>query len=635
MTSSYAVVLQMPRGNLETIFPRALVLANIRKSIEEGRWKRAFLACRAQRVDMNIVCDHMQGKFLASVGVFLEQLKRVEYIDLFLSQLRDEDVSKTMYKETLRKGQFSGEVTNGAVDGPASTDSLTVESKTNRICDALLKELEARRATNLQNIVTANVCKSPPDLEGGLRVVSQLRQEGEDIAEKAAEHICFLADVNQLYDTALGMYDLELALLIAQQSQKDPKEYIPYLQRLQDMQPLRRQFTIDDDLGKYRKAMESLHEMDVFDEVKRYAEKHELYSTAIELNKYKPERLNALMKLYADFLSSRNRFMEAGVAYEFLQDYASAIPAYKQAQRWREALSCATMVPVPEAELRDLAQSLAEGLIESKEYHSAATIYLDYLRDIPEAARHLCKAYLFADAIRIVALHGQTALLDAVIDTGLTDAFTSTTELLADCKSQLQAQVPRLRELRRKKEQDPLAFYTGDAAAADGVDIPDNVSLAPTDATTSAGTFMTRYTGHTNGTLNTQTTRRTSKNRRREERKRARGKKGSVYEEEYLVNSIGRLIERVNATSEEVERLVEGLVRRGMRERAVAVEAAMSEVVGMCEVVVPEVWEKQKKSGEEEGGTTGADAVFEDMVEGVGRMEAPVVKKYERLSLIA
>ena len=34
------------------------------------------------------------------------------------------------------------------------------------------------------------------------------------------EHICFLADVNRLYDYALGLYDLELTLLVAQQSQK-------------------------------------------------------------------------------------------------------------------------------------------------------------------------------------------------------------------------------------------------------------------------------------------------------------------------------------------------------------------------------------------------------------------------------
>lgn len=42
----------------------------------------------------------------------------------------------------------------------------------------------------------------------------------DPLTDKAAEHISFLADVNQLYDTSLGLYNLDLALLIAQQSQK-------------------------------------------------------------------------------------------------------------------------------------------------------------------------------------------------------------------------------------------------------------------------------------------------------------------------------------------------------------------------------------------------------------------------------
>lgn len=45
-------------------------------------------------------------------------------------------------------------------------------------------------------------------------------EDNSDLVEKAVEHICFLADVNQLYENALGIYDLELALLVAQQSQK-------------------------------------------------------------------------------------------------------------------------------------------------------------------------------------------------------------------------------------------------------------------------------------------------------------------------------------------------------------------------------------------------------------------------------
>src|SRR5271156_724691 len=44
--------------------------------------------------------------------------------------------------------------------------------------------------------------------------------ENSNLVRPAIEHICFLADVNRLYDEALGLYRLDIALLIAQKSQK-------------------------------------------------------------------------------------------------------------------------------------------------------------------------------------------------------------------------------------------------------------------------------------------------------------------------------------------------------------------------------------------------------------------------------
>lgn len=88
MPTTYTVVLQMPRGNLETIYPRALVLAAIRRSIEAERYDEAFLTCRNQRVDMNILHDHDPGLFLGKIEKIITQIRRIEHIDLFLSQLR-------------------------------------------------------------------------------------------------------------------------------------------------------------------------------------------------------------------------------------------------------------------------------------------------------------------------------------------------------------------------------------------------------------------------------------------------------------------------------------------------------------------------------------------------------------------
>lgn len=210
------------------------------------------------------------------------------------------------------------------------------------------------------------------------------------------------------------------------------------------------------------------------------------------------------------------------------------------------------------------------------------------------------------------------------------------TELLANCKTQLVKQIPRIRELRAKKSEDPLAFFNGDAT--EGTDIPDNVSLAPTDASTTGGSLFTRYTNRT-GTVGTNATRKTSKNRRKEERKKARGKQGSVYEEEYLVNSVGRLIERINLVNEEVERLIVGLMRRRMRERARAVENAMVEVVELCRDCVGEVFadgeEKvgtERKEGNEERTKDGEGVLWDTL--GEKRREVPLVRGFKRLSLL-
>ncbi|KAK4549899.1 hypothetical protein LTR36_005200 [Oleoguttula mirabilis] len=641
MPSTFALVLQMPRGNLETIFPRALVLAGIRNSIGNRDYKKAFLICRTHRVDMNILHDYAPEQFMRDTDVFLKQLKKVAYVDLFLSSLSEENVAETIYKETLTT-VMDKPLTAGAQNGQGALPT----SKVNRICDAMLAALRSQPTPALQNIITAHVCKSPPDLEAGLSLVSDLRiQQKQAQLESAVEHICFLADVNKLYDTALGLYDLDVALLVAQQSQKDPREYLPYLQGLHDMQPLRQRFAIDNDLKRYRKALSHLHTLEVFDELKAYMSKHELYSAAIEIYRYENVKLTELMRLYADHLSSRNRYKEAGIAYEYVQDYASAYEAYRGASLWQECLATAELVPLGDEELSALATDLADALEEGKDFSAAATVHLEYLCDLEGAAKMLCKGYHFSEAIRIIAKHKKPELLRSVIDPGLIEASASMTELLAEMKSQVHAQVPRLRELRQKKAEDPMAFLDG--ADGDDGDIPDNLSLAPTD-TTAGGTFMTRYTNRSTGTLATNATRKTSKNRRREERKRARGKKGTVYEEEYLVNSISRLMERLNSVIEDLARLVESLMRRAMRERAVAVEVAAQDVVEACRDSLEEVYgvpehgggrtteEQQAVDGEVHNRPGGGEGVLYETLAASGHKPvAPVLKAFERLSLLS
>lgn len=655
MPTTMSVVLQMPRGNLETIYPRAMVLAGIRSLVDAKEYGKAFAHCRTQRVDMNILYDHKPDQFLSNVGLFLDQLGDVAHIDLFLASLGEDDVTKTMYKNTKTSKEAAMEDLSAPPQENFATVGNGTSSKVNRICDSVLETLQGRKDTNLQNIITANVCKNPPALEDGLIVVAKLMQEDETMAEKAVEHICFLQDVNRLYDHALGLYNLDLALLVAQQSQRDPREYLPFIQDLHQLPELRRKFAIDDHLDRREKALQHLHALNVFDEVQSYTTKYKLYQTALRLYRYEPERHRILTDLYANYLESQSKNREAGLAYESLNNFARATACYRAAGAtcWRECLFTAQQQdpPMSEDSFSELATTLAEALWEAKDYSSAATIHLEYLDSLEQAIKCLCKGYHFADAMRLAARRGRADLLETAVDAGLADALSGTTEFLADCKAQLRAQVPRLAELRRKAIEDPLAFYEGERPGA-LADLPDDVSVAASSRVSTSASLFTRYTGKQGsvGTLGSNVSRATSKNRRREEKKRARGRKGTVYEAEYLVNSVRRLVERVEGSKGEAERLVFGLMRRGMAERARAVEALMDEVVTACRAAVVEVFgepedqqQGQQQGQEDELGATGAeeyrptgpDAVLHASLDAVnGRQLAPVITAFSKLTLL-
>jgi elongator complex protein 1 len=50
-----------------------------------------------------------------------------------------------------------------------------------------------------------------------------------EVVQDAIKYIIFLTNVNQLYNIALGMYDFQLVLMVAQYSQKViPSDYLEY-----------------------------------------------------------------------------------------------------------------------------------------------------------------------------------------------------------------------------------------------------------------------------------------------------------------------------------------------------------------------------------------------------------------------
>lgn len=101
------------------------------------------------------------------------------------------------------------------------------------------------------------------------------------------EFVCWIADANKIYDVALTTYDLELVTLVAKYTQKDPKEYLPYLEGLKAMSELDRRAKINIDLRLFDQAVEELVKGDEFQKERglNLIKQHDLYNTGYKVFK--------------------------------------------------------------------------------------------------------------------------------------------------------------------------------------------------------------------------------------------------------------------------------------------------------------------------------------------------------------
>lgn len=50
-------------------------------------YRKAFLACRKHRIDLEILVHHNPEAFFSRISTFLEQIDDVDYINLFLTSV--------------------------------------------------------------------------------------------------------------------------------------------------------------------------------------------------------------------------------------------------------------------------------------------------------------------------------------------------------------------------------------------------------------------------------------------------------------------------------------------------------------------------------------------------------------------
>ena len=171
------VVLQMPRGNLETVWPRALVLVAARSLLRSKQYRKAFVLMRKHRINLNLIYDLDPAQFEADVALIIDALGKDMHINVMLADMLDEDTTKSMYCE----GSLVPLAKTAKVAGKRDRVS-------NLVRETVLAQMEGGEGKALEKVVVQTyIAQTTPQLSEALEYIRRVRDGSHEGSGQASK----------------------------------------------------------------------------------------------------------------------------------------------------------------------------------------------------------------------------------------------------------------------------------------------------------------------------------------------------------------------------------------------------------------------------------------------------------------
>ena len=128
----------------------------------------------------------------------------------------DEDTTLTFFKDHYPE-KASNHVRrdlNGNL-----TNSKENSKKISNLCTKLVEICERVNASRYLLVILSCYIKMN-DIEKALHRIIQAKESSQGAVDEGLRHLLYIVDVNVLFDVALGTYDFEIVLMVAEKSQK-------------------------------------------------------------------------------------------------------------------------------------------------------------------------------------------------------------------------------------------------------------------------------------------------------------------------------------------------------------------------------------------------------------------------------
>ncbi|KAG6554048.1 hypothetical protein Mapa_003963 [Marchantia paleacea] len=621
-----AVIVQTIRGNLETIYPRGLVLGAIASALTEDNFQDAMLLARRNHINLNVIVDYKGWEeFSAKADLFVKQVSSLSHITELIGALTKDNVIEStyrnlipLYKTSSGKGgsrsetPIGGDITSKKTEVHSSTPTNKVRGVLGAIRSALQKEVVDSPARELC-ILTTHASSDPPELEAALERVKTMREaeikgisEGNishlnDVlsAEAAVKHLIWLTDADSVFNVALGLYDLHLAAIVASHAQRDPKEFLPLLEELGQMQKLQMRYTIDCRLGRYESALRNCVDMgeDLFEDSLKLVTAHPtLFPTALHLFQDEGKK-NHLLNAWGDHLVEKKKFDDAAAAFCACSRFDRALDAYRLGGQWECVMIMAGRLGKTSTELKELAVELRDELEAMGRPKEAAKIALDYCGDVEGAMMLLIDAHEWAEVARLAYLHGQKQLIDVQLQSAVLDCATAHLRELDESVEKIGKYLARFLSIHQRRLLLSNKLRTeGEGQEAVDFDASSDISIASSIASGLSG--LSAYT-RGSSRVNTGSTTTSKGGRRAHKSKGGKIRAGSPGEEMALVQHMkGTALSAVKV--EEQRLLLQALLQLGFERIARQLQRALTHFITVQEDAVRQAEEKLKEEQSQE-----------------------------------
>jgi elongator complex protein 1 len=242
------IIIQLPRGNLETFEPRPLIILRAQQLINQCKLTDCLILLRLQRIDLNYLVDFDPTIFFEELERFIPQAieKKADLLSLFITSLEPVDVTVTKYQLFDESSAENRTRRRMFVDKSQFLDKTKINVTCERLRAGLQtylqqlqsqeKQLTAQQNSTVTNAILCTFAKQqPPLLVDALHFIQSHHQLNKSMQQASIKYLVFLVDGTQLFDAAVGDCVFDLARAVARQCQMDPKVYLPLLEKFESI----------------------------------------------------------------------------------------------------------------------------------------------------------------------------------------------------------------------------------------------------------------------------------------------------------------------------------------------------------------------------------------------------------------